>query len=62
MKQLVFEFLRNEPRELLVPLSESTQEQLVELMAEAISVVQSQRVEKSDDGSSPAEQDHAGAS
>jgi len=62
MKQLVFELLRNEPRELLVPLSESTQEQLVELMAEAISVVQSQRVEGSDDGSSPAEQDHAGAS
>jgi hypothetical protein len=62
MKQLVFEFLRNEPRVLLVPLSESTQEQLVELMAEAISAVHSQRVEGSDDGSSPAEQDHAGAS
>ena len=62
MKQLVFEFLRNQPRELPVPLEESTQEELVELMSTAIAAVQSQRVEGGDDGSLPAEQDHAGAS
>jgi hypothetical protein len=62
MKQVVFEFLRNEPREFPVPLEERTQKELVELMAEAISAVHSQRAEESDDGSSPAEQDHPCAS
>ncbi len=62
MKQLVFEFLRSQSRELPVPLDERTQEELVELMAEAISAVHNQRVEGSDDGSSPTKQDHPGAS
>jgi hypothetical protein len=62
MKQLEFEFLRSPPRKLLVALEESTQEELVELMAAAISEVHRQTVEGRDDGSSPAKQDHAGAS
>ena len=62
MKQLEFEFLGSPPRELPVPLEASTQEELVELMAAAISEVHRQTVEGSDDGSSPAKQDHAGAS
>jgi hypothetical protein len=61
MKQLVFGFLRSQPRELRVPLDERTQEELVELMAEAISAVHNHRVERSNDGSSAAEQDHADA-
>ena len=62
MKQLVFEFLRSLARELPVALEERTQEELVKQMAEAISAVHSQSMEESDDGSSPAEQDHPGAS
>jgi hypothetical protein len=62
MKQLVFAFVRNEPREFPVPLEERTQAELVELMAEAISAVHSRRVEESDDGPLPAEQDHPCAS
>ena len=62
MKQLVFDFLGRLPRALCVALEESTQEELVELMAEAISAIHSERAEESDDGSLPAEQDHRGAS
>jgi hypothetical protein len=62
MKQIEFEFLPSQPRELPVPLEESTQEELVELMATAIWEVHRQTVEGRDDGSSAAEQDHAGAS
>ena len=62
MKQLGFEFLSSQPRELPVPLEEGTQEELVELMAAAISAVHIKRVEGSDDGSSPGSQDHPGAS
>ena len=62
MKPLVLEFLRSQPRKLPVPLEERTQEDLVELMADTISAVHSHRVEESDNGSSPAEQDHPCAS
>ena len=62
MKQLGFEFLSSQPRELPVPLEEGTQEELVELMAAAISAVHMRKVEGSDDGSSPESQDHPGAS
>lgn len=63
MKQLGFEFLSSQPRELaVVPLEERTQEELVELMAAAISAVHLKRVEGSDDGSLPESQDHPGAS
>lgn len=62
MNQAVFEFLRVETRKLLVALDEGTQEDLVELMAAAIAAVRNKRVEGSDDGASPDEQDHPGAS
>ncbi len=58
MKQLVFEFLRSQSRELRVPLDEGRQEQLVELMAAAIAAIHTERVEGSDDTCSEPEQDH----
>ena len=56
MKQLVFEFLRRQPRELPVPLDETTQEELVDLMAAAIAAIHADGVEGSND--TWPEQDH----
>ncbi len=63
MKQLVFGFLERLPVELRdrVVLEESTEEELLEVMAESIAAVHTQRVEGRDDRSSPDEQDHHGA-
>lgn len=63
MKQLVFGFLERLPVELRdrVVLEESTEGELLEVMAEAIAAVHTQRMEGSDDRSSSDEQDHLGA-
>lgn len=49
MKQLVFGFPREESNELPVPLDERTQEDLVELMAAAITAVHTKRMEGRND-------------
>lgn len=61
MKQLVFEFLRNESREIPVPLDEATQKELVELMAAAIAAVRTEQVEEGNDPWSRREQGHGEA-
>ena len=58
MRQIVFEFLRTQSRELRVPLDERTQEELVKLMAAAITATHTETVEVSDDTCSRREQDH----
>ena len=58
MKPLVFKLLGSQSRELPVPLEERTQEELVELMAAAIAVIHTVRVEGSNDTCSRPEQDH----
>jgi hypothetical protein len=59
MKQLMFEFLCSQSREFPVPLDKGTQEDLVELMAAAIAVVHTEKVEGSNDICSRPEQDHS---
>ena len=58
MKQLVFEFLRSESRGLPLPLDETTQEEIVRLMAAAIAAVRTEKVEEGDDTWSRREQAH----
>ena len=61
MKQLVFEFLRSQSRELPVPLDAKTQEELVRLMAIAIAAIHTQGVEGSDDTEARPDQGHGKA-